>query len=231
MRTCRFCKKEIEVSARICPHCRRDTVSGAAAAEAVPAPVQAVAVPPAQRRCPFCAEAIQNAAIVCPHCSRDLPKARMNAGLWALLCVAAAVAVVFAIPVLMALSTPAAPAVSPTPGASTPVAAATAPVREDPISLTIDPSGLRIENRTAGPLEQCLVQIFGGWTALVPVIPARTAEYRFFTALFDSEAHSREAHMAGEQFGAFVLKNASAKTTVACRDVQGRRVTMLFTSK
>lgn len=98
------------------------------------------------------------------------------------------------------------------------------------LALTIQPDGLTIENRTNGPLEQCVVQILGGWAALVPVIPAHASEFRFFTMLFGSEDHEFQAHVAGKQFGAFAYANATAKTTVACRDINGRRVVTVFSN-
>lgn len=104
----------------------------------------------------------------------------------------------------------------------------TARGHEDPLGLTIQPDGLSIENRTDGALEQCVVQILGGWAALVPIVPARATEFRFFTALIDSTDREAEAHMAGHTWKEFVLANAKAKTSVACRDINGNRVAMVF---
>jgi hypothetical protein len=100
--------------------------------------------------------------------------------------------------------------------------------RPPPLALALGPELLSVENRTDGPLEQCLVQIFGGWVGLVPAIHAHSTESSFFTALFDSEDHEYQAHVAGQTFQEYVFANATTKTTVTCRDLDGQRVAMVF---
>ena len=71
MRECRFCRKDIEDAATICPHCGRDLIPGRQTASAMGTPTTST-LPPTVKTCPFCAEEIQAAAIVCKHCHKDL---------------------------------------------------------------------------------------------------------------------------------------------------------------
>jgi hypothetical protein len=50
----------------------------------------------------------------------------------------------------------------------------------------------------------------------------------FFTALFDSEDHELQAHTVGKTFQEYVHANATTKTSVSCRDIDGHRVAMTF---
>lgn len=187
------------------------------------------------KKCRFCAEEIQDAAVVCKHCGRDLvarpapvvtPPAKKGPR-WGLILLAALGGLLIGFWIIAsAARNLAAPAPRTVPLRGAP-AAERAP-DDARLGLTIQPDGLSIENRTDGILEQCVVTILGGWSARVPIIPARTSEFRFFTVLFDSEEHEREAALAGHPWREFVLANATANTSVACRDGNGRHVAATF---
>lgn len=113
--------------------------------------------------------------------------------------------------------------------------AAAAPVTQSapapaplPLALSLHADGLVVTNQTAAPLDQCTVEILGGFIGRIPILPAQSAEARSFVQLFDSADHEYEAHAAGQTFEAYVYQNASTKTVVSCRDLNGRRVAQTF---
>lgn len=104
-------------------------------------------------------------------------------------------------------------------------AAQTAPAASrSPLVVTVQPSGLVLENTTASPMENCLIQIFGGYTAHVDVIAAHGRSDMFYTVLFDSPDHEFEANLAGKPFDDFIVERAKTRTLAMCHDVSGQRV-------
>lgn len=159
------------------------------------------------KKCPHCAEEVQDAAKVCKHCGRKITGTRV----W--------LSVLIAFAILGMLFTALCSATPPRSAAQPPVAR---------LAVVVSREGVLVDNLTDGPLEQCLVTIFGGWSKRLPIIPAKAAISRTFELLFNSEDYVHQANLAGQRFAAFAYTNATTRTTVACLDVAGQRVSASF---
>jgi hypothetical protein len=174
------------------------------------------------RKCRFCHEDIEDAATVCKHCGRNLSTVASRKNSKVSVAGILLGVLIFVGWCSMSLITQRQTA------SSVATAEIATKAREDPIALMIHQDGLSIENHTESPLDNCFVEILGGFVAQVPVIPARGRVDRNFVVLFDSEDHEFQAHVAGKTFDEFVLANATAKTSVACQDINNHHVTALF---